>query len=204
MLGAPKVYHKADTIVEVMIAIAVFSVVVVSALGIMSSGLNSTQRTLESTLVRQEMDSQSSTLRFLHNAFIASALQGAAGPAAGTPAAEWSNLVTYIQNSGVSSASAFGTCVAPSKAFILNAKKATYVTATTSASTFKPASLYSTVTYDGVGNITGAQGIWVEGLRSATVSGTGYIDFHIRACWYSVGQTAPMTLGTIVRLYDPR
>lgn len=204
-------FYRADSIIEVMIAIAIFGLVAISALSIMSGGLAQTQRTMESTLVRQEMDSQAATLRFLHTAFITSYTPGSK-PSASTPAGQWYSLVEYIKASGVKSASTFGptesgTCPgAPVGSFILNAKKATIVTA---SANLIPATLQSKVNYDMANELISSEGLWVEGVRSVTSSDTsqsqiGFIDFHIRACWDSVGQAAPMTLGTIVRLYDPR
>jgi hypothetical protein len=47
--------------------------------------------------------------------------------------------------------------------------------------------------------------MWIEATgQGATVNNVGYIDFYIRACWDTVGQAMPVTLGTIVRLYDPK
>ena len=46
-----------------------------------------------------------------------------------------------------------------------------------------------------------AQGIWVEKVHAPN---TKYYDFHIRACWSAPGTNVKTTLGTIVRLYDPR
>lgn len=209
-----KLYRKGDTIVEVMIAVTVLSMVIVSSLAIMSGGLATTQRNMESTLVRQEMDSQTATLRFLHNAYIASYQPGVI-PTANTPARQWYQMVEFIKAANLREASTFGatalnTCPTPPAAgsFILNAKKATVAT---TYALFKQPPLYSKVVYDNTGNITESQGLWIEGIRSVTrvddsgyQRNVGYIDFHIRSCWFSVGQNAPMTLGTIVRLYDPR
>ena len=47
-----------------------------------------------------------------------------------------------------------------------------------------------------------AYGLWIEAVRGGSVS-PRYIDFHIRACWDGAGSTVPVTLGTIVRLYEP-
>ena len=46
-----------------------------------------------------------------------------------------------------------------------------------------------------------AEGVWVEKVHLAN---TNYYDFHIRACWSAPGSNVNTTLGTIVRLYDPR
>ena len=48
-----------------------------------------------------------------------------------------------------------------------------------------------------------SEGIWIEVERASgsDASLTDAYDFHIRACWKSVGQSAPITLGTIVRVH---
>lgn len=50
-----------------------------------------------------------------------------------------------------------------------------------------------------------SQGVWIQSIKQPTIDGKqpGYYDFHIRACWLSPGQAIPVTLGTIVRFYDP-
>lgn len=49
-----------------------------------------------------------------------------------------------------------------------------------------------------------SQGIWIQAVYiKGTTSQPGYYDFHISACWQATGSANPMTLGTIVRLYDP-
>lgn len=206
-----KSYNRGDTIVEVLIAITVFSMVVVSSLAIMSSGLSSTQRALESTKVRQEIDSQAAALRFLQGSFISSYVPGTQ-PLENTPQEQWYQMIEYIKQANLSSASQFGglattTCpAAPAGSFILNTRKAKFVS---EPSLLKTAPIYAQVNYDTSDNLVSAEGVWIEGIRSINSTdpglvNVGYIDFHIRACWSSVGQSAPLTLGTIVRLYDPR
>ena len=50
----------------------------------------------------------------------------------------------------------------------------------------------------------GAEGIWIEAIKSSSSTQNNYYDFHIRACWKATGSNVNTTLGTIVRLYDPR
>ena len=59
-----------DTIVEAIVAIAIYSIVAVLALGSMSSGLSSAQRNLESTMSRSAIDSQSDTLRYFYENYL--------------------------------------------------------------------------------------------------------------------------------------
>jgi hypothetical protein len=81
----------------------------------------------------------------------------------------------------------------------------------TAGSKLKPSVTFSQLTFDPqTGQILQeAQGIWIEGIRSqangdSNQTNTRFIDFHIRACWENPGQGPPMTIGTIVRLYEPR
>jgi type II secretory pathway pseudopilin PulG len=77
----------------------------------------------------------------------------------------------------------------------------------TSKATGKGGSIppYAQIRYDDASSaVQAAYGIWVEAVPSTNPDGPGFVDFHIRACWDSAGAAAPVTLGTIVRLYEPR
>ncbi len=199
MLKPQSRFNKGDTLIEVLFAVAIFSLVAVGSLSIMNQGTATSQRALEITLVRQEMNAQAETLRFLNSSFIASptSLQGA----------QWQQ----IDAAGNASVSAFGAVTScptastlPNNSFILDTKTAQFVSAT---GKYKPAATYSQVRYNAGNQVVNAYGIWVEAVRVNVVGNNqdhaGYIDFHIRACWDSPGQSAPVTLGTIVRLYEP-
>lgn len=191
-----------DTLIEVLFAVTVFSLVAVGSLSIMNQGTATAQRSLEITLVRQEMDGQAEALRFIHDSYIA------AYPdiVNNTPAAEWTKIVA--KGNGVTQASVFGTCLTtlPSSDFIINTKTAKLNTSTTVLTSTVPT--YSQLRYSTLAPdvLVSAEGIWVEAVRSAIEPGksSGSVDFHIRACWQTSAQTTPMTLGTIVRLYEPR
>ena len=60
-----------DTIIEVVFAFMVFATVSVASIGIMNSGLNQAQRSLEVTMARNEIDAQAEAIRFIHNNFSA-------------------------------------------------------------------------------------------------------------------------------------
>jgi hypothetical protein len=113
---------------------------------------------------------------------------------------------------GVSQASDFGqtngsSCPAalPANAFILNAHKAEVSAVPPAMVAPAGSSLppFAQVEYNG-DIFMSSFGIWVEAVPSNTTNGTAFVDFHIRACWESTGSSAPVTLGTIVRLYEPR
>lgn len=205
--------NRGDTIIEVLFAIAAFSALMVGSLSLMNKGLATAQRSLEVTLVRNEIDSQADTLRFLSASYVARYIDGGdSNYYSGTPALQWFQINGLIVNTGAVRASDFGatgtTCpTPPSGSFILNTKKAVFVSP--SSGVLSQSNTYSQLVYDANDDVVSAQGLWIEGVRSAnslnsTESSIGYIDFHIRACWIGTGQNMPMTIGTIVRLYEPR
>ena len=205
--------QKGDTLIEVLFAVSVFSLVVVLALSVMNQGTAASIRSLQITLVRQEIDSQAEALRFMSSSYIAAYHSGYApdttnGSAATDPAEEYYEMIDDI---GTGSVTPFGgddksVCpTAPSGSFILDTRRARYMPG--NSDLLKPADPLSQTIYDG-NELRQAQGIWIEAVRSAPSSdpnqtNTRYTDFHIRACWDAPGVGAAMNLGTIVRLYEP-
>jgi hypothetical protein len=134
------------------------------------------------------------------------------------PAGQWQTMQCSIITTGEVTASQFGvtgtTC--PTRphqgSFILNTRSATFVSPADGK--IIPAQTFSQVNYSEVNGqsiISSADGIWIEAVtpNPSTMSDNSqdnstYIDFNIRACWDSPGQAVPMTIGTIVRLYEPR
>lgn len=203
---------RGDTLIEVLFATAIFSLIAVGGLSIMNQGTAASQRALEITLVRNEIDAQAETLRFLNASYIAAYQPGVNSYLANTPAGQWQLMHNSIIATGASSASPFGavglSCQSlPQGSYILNTKNATFIQP--ASGKLRQAQTFSQVVYDVSGQVSSADGIWIEAVRS-TSSGNpnqakaGYIDFNIRACWDSPGQSAPVTIGTIVRLYEPR
>jgi len=196
--------ERGDTLIEVLFAFAVLSLVIVGALAIMNQGAIASQRALETTLVRDEIDAQATTLRFMHDAYIA-AYQSQKAYDENTPAGQWKTMSDKVTDTQASVFGNEGTCDRPAGSFILNPTTAKF---TDDDDIMIPASTFSQLTYDGTA-LKDAQGLWIEGQRGELNNGlnkdnTQYVDFHIRACWNGPGQGPPMTLGTIVRLYEPR
>lgn len=61
---------RGDTIIEVMFAIAVFSLVAVLSVMSMDSGINNGENALETVTVRNEINAQAEALRFIHSSYI--------------------------------------------------------------------------------------------------------------------------------------
>jgi len=203
--------QRGDTIIEVLFAFAVFAMVVVGSLTIMNQGTATAQRALEVTLVRQQIDAQAEAIRYIHQSYVAAYQQGVVPT--GT-AEEWVKMTSKTTGKGASQASSFGQTnegVCPAltsieKPFILNARTATVWNATPSISAPDGASLppFSQVMYNNDSSINSAYGIWIEAVPSPGTNGPGFVDFHIRACWSAAESNTAATLGTIVRLYEPR
>lgn len=211
--------HKAeagDTLIEVMFAFAIFALVAVGSLTIMNQGIAAAQRSLEISLVRAQMDAQAEAIRYIHQAYVAAYQPGGATPTG--IAGEWVKMTSESAGKGVGQAAPFGENVGsecpatiPGKPFILNARTAKVNSAAPLSVAPDGTSLppFSQVMYTldagGVPVVQNAYGIWVEAVPSdIATNGTGFVDFHIRACWSAAGSARPMTLGTIVRLYEPR
>ena len=218
MLGKRHTTERGDTLIEVLFAITVFSLIVVSTLTLMNQGIAASQRSLEITLARQQVDGQAETLRFLHDAYVQSYYSGITyeltdtnpdGSNKTSPSEEYYKILERVRTTGGPSASAFGSTpcgTPPSGSFILNARRAQTIT---NATIFRTPDTVSQAIYDSDSVLTRSDGLWIEGVRSATSAdatqrNTGYIDFHIRACWAAPGLDGPMNIGTIVRLYEPR
>lgn len=203
--------EQGDTIIEVIFAIVIFSFVAISSLMIMNQGIATGERALEITLVRQQMNAQAEALRYIHEARVVTPESVAV---VGSPAHTWGRLLSNESNGlRQSRASNFGVdengeCLIPGegfKPFVLNTRTAQIwpgnITAESTAGREYPP--YPQVAYRADSSVVAAYGMWVESVPSSAPVARRFVDFHIRACWDAPGTTTPMTLGTIVRLYDP-
>lgn len=62
---------KGDTLIEVAIAIGIFSMVAVAVIGVVSSSTSNAQSSLETTVTREIIDAEGEALRFIQSAYIA-------------------------------------------------------------------------------------------------------------------------------------
>ncbi len=58
---------KGDTLVEVTLAVGIFSMIAIAVVSVMNSGTSGAQTALEATLTREEVDAQAEALRFIQN-----------------------------------------------------------------------------------------------------------------------------------------
>ncbi|MBR3175963.1 type II secretion system protein [Candidatus Saccharibacteria bacterium] len=62
---------RGDTLIEVTLAVGIFSMVAIAAVAVLSGGTSSAQTALEATLAREEIDAQSEAIRFIQSAYLA-------------------------------------------------------------------------------------------------------------------------------------
>lgn len=193
-------YRTGDTLIEVLFAITVFSMIAVGALTIMNRGTAIAQTSLETTLVRQQIDNQAESLRYLNAAYVA-AVGNQADTTTGA-ASQW----TAIEGKAVTTVIPFqsGTCTAPTTGNPFFIDSATATVRFIPVSGPGPYAYQAPPTYaqiSGSGATVRPQGLWIVAVRPSTTA--VFTDFYINACWWVSGSDTPETIGTVVRLYAP-
>lgn len=171
---------RGDTLIEVIFATAVLALIIVIALSIMNKGTLQTQRAVEGTFVRQEIDSQTEMLRFARDSYV--------NKDTGADTL-WNSILAKRVGSVMSFDSIKTSGCVPSGA-------GPFYLQTTGTSLSVQTSFSAPVTYAAAG-----KGIWIEATPIAP--NAGYVDFYLYACWDSPVGTDKATSGTIVRLYAP-
>lgn len=187
---------RGDTIIEVMFSFVVFSLLVIGAIALMNKGVAMGQRSLELTLVRQQVDAQVTLAKYLQ----------------ANDDVKWSALVDAGKLSippvfGQDSACPRSSDLSRAFFFSRSSDSTSVDVNDVGLSNFGYATNYSFVDYK---NITPyAYGMWAyiakaETKPGSTQPGNNAYDLHVRACWNSVGVDSPMTIGTVTRMYDVR
>lgn len=198
-----------DTIIEVMLAFAVIALVAAAIVGIMNLGVATAQRSLEVTLVRQQIDGQAELLRFVHKAYIQrydKKFDESTVTDRNSYVYKWNQLRQRTLGSGDIAPFGLvdGRCRSdiPKQAFIMNTNTGNLSTDISLKSASERTTLPPYALVDG----GRAYGMYIQAQKviEDVNTNTTYIDFHIRACWDAPGVAVPVTLGTIVRLYEPR
>ena len=187
-------FSRGDTLVEVLLGVTIFSLVAVIALETMNRGMAIAQYSLETTLVRQQVDAQAEMLRYAHD----------------MKNDTWKKL---LDNNSVSVSAVndnegnLGVEKCPddfsTKEFALAATPslASKISILNNPGDYKAAETYARVDSD----TKKTYGISVRLVKPSTATGSrdsNKYDAYIKACWMPVGSKMPATIGTIVRLYD--
>ena len=186
-----------DTIIEVTLAITIFSLVAISAVTLMNRGSAMAQRSLEITLVRQQIDAQAEMLRFVHSR----------SQDEGSPYVQvWNNLALVTDLDQQLNVDTCSTSGFPSGGFALAATTDTdagqEITVIKDNARYVDAPSYAKIDSDDADGAT-SNGLSIQLMKVSGDNSHAY-DAYIQACWNSAGQDKPVTIGTIVRLYDSR
>lgn len=184
--------ESGDTIIGVVLAFAIFSAAAMGTITLINSGLATTQRNLETTLVRQQIDSQAEQLRYLRDT--------------GNPA--WSTIIDpaalVAAPLGLDDSCREASAI-PQGFYVRPTIAADPANTTYSRQAITGASLVVPETYAKIDYSSGAlrsEGIWIQATRAQQNGPIAAYDFYIHACWDSYGIDEPVTLGTIVRIYE--
>ena len=198
-------YEAGDTIVEMVMAFAIFSFAVIITIGLMNKGIALSQQSLETQQVRQQMDSQAEIIRYMHD----------------TRNAAWTSLVgmdaisgngddmitTNIMPLSGASCPTLSTLTASGyRSFFVTPNPTipgAFTISPVAAISYSPALTHAKVVYPTpLSTIPKSEGVWLQIALAEDQSGNlPAYDVYIHGCWSTIGQSQPMTLGTIVRLY---
>jgi type II secretory pathway pseudopilin PulG len=175
-----------DTLVEVLMAIVVLSMVIVGAITIMSRGLKASELAVEHTQVRFQINAQTQLLRYLRDGY-------SSDPASAEGQA-WASLfsgATVYADTTASNYNDAACGMTSGKIGFYLTQSGGNVVVNRFDDTVKPA------TYALPG-----QGLWIEMTRSSGIS-PAYVDVMFRACWSGIGDSTDQQAVTVLRLYDP-
>ena len=203
-------FAHGDTIIEVMFSFTVLSILVVGTYMVMNRGTQIAQRSLEITLVRQQIDSQISLVRYAQ--------------ANNTTAWQTIRSSKVVDSSSVLDAASFADentrCPSVAENDLNSGRRAFYLTQNAEGndirlvditdSTYAAPQVYSQVNFDGTN--PQSQGLFMQIVRAETnpatgvspggsAAGTAY-DVYVNACWDSVGTNVPSVVGTVTSIYD--
>lgn len=181
---------KGDTLIEVLLAVGIFSMIAISVVAVMSGGTSSAQTALETTLAREEIDAQAEALRYIHDAYIndknsentnlpSVALWKKITSNVYTPTGDEDkdkNILQYAPTECPTNASKL-----PSGAFILDTRSldlpgaVAYKSASTDSSIFIPAPTYPRLVFNGDSESLVESGTnntlrWAEGIYVIAVA----------------------------------
>ena len=190
--------QRGDTIIEVLLAFTVFSLVSVGAMTVMGQGSNASQRALEITLVRQQIDAQAEALRAAQQAYTASAGDDT----------EWkkfalAGIANNSQHFNETASCPTTDWINGARVFIMQPRTATLVTGTTWYKDINGAAAPPYAQVQTSSGVTQSYGIWIERSYESSETAPSSYDFNVRACWFGAGLDIPMQIETSVRLYEP-
>lgn len=177
---------RGDTIIEVILAVTVFSAVAMGVMVIMNSGIAMVQRSLEVVLVRQQIDAQAEMLRYVFDRV---------GESQEEYVDTWGGISIVANPEQLIDVGACPDNVSGGFVFVPSGGGVD-VLGFPGAYSSQP-DTYAKVDFGS----KQSQGISIQ-LTEVSDGLAGAYDAYIQACWHTPGSTRPMTIGTIVRLHS--
>ena len=198
-------FSRGDTIIEVMFSFTVLSILVVSTYVVMNRGTQIAQRSLEITLVRQQIDSQISLIRYAQ-ANNTEAWQNIRANYV-VPSEVIINPTSFVEANSRCPTVAQNDITAGRKSFFLaqNPNNNDVRLINVDSSSYGEPQVYSQVDYRDSANPR-SYGVFVQVTKAEKNTNVGVVgdsfDVYVSTCWDSVGTSVPSTIGTITRIYD--
>lgn len=178
-----KKHNRGDTLIEVMLVIALLSIVAISLFGVMSRGTARLQLALERSQVRAELDGQVNSLRSFRDSYIAEP--------SSPGGLLWNEVITRASTGTPTFHGDSCNSDGSSDAFFVAINDSTGAVSINNYANLSPES------YARPG-----QGIWLEAFLRSGTDGPGAIDILARACWHAPGGQELLHETSLTRLFD--
>lgn len=179
--------QRGDTIIEVILAVSLLSLVTVSSFAIMQRATSTAYDALERSVVRLRLNEQIELLNYFRDSYVTAISTGSA--IVGTPAAKWIAIVDQPDAIMPS----LETCTAPTNAFYIDRT----ITGTIEYQVYTGAQFAATEMP------TPGRGIWIASVNtSSSAPKKKYQEFYVVACWPNT-TSGEQRMSSVVRLYDP-
>lgn len=182
--------ERGDTLVEVILSIAILSLVLVGGNTLMAMGMRNAITAVEHTQVRNSIVGQSELLHYLRD--------NSEPGGADTTSQTWNDVILrppYLQQGD---ATQIDSCEP------FSARQAFYLTADY-VSPSQPVRItvedYTNSATTDLPYAIPGRGLWIEAVASPPGATPAYADFHIRSCWPAAGSGIDQLTNTVVRLY---
>ncbi len=191
-MSLKKSTQAGDTLVEVLVAVAVLAVVLVGTFSLMNKGVTQMYDSMERSEVRLLLDRQTEALSYARDEFFIRDSGDTSGYVVNVAAANaWQTIRTEALVPSLSTVPALEDgCSTTTGAFAItrDGSNNLAISAITQAKA--------------TGFPSPGDGIWIQKISSPTGLLVPYKDFYIRACWWPTGSLNMQVMSTVVRLYD--
>lgn len=183
--------QRGDTLVEVLVAIAVMTTVTVGVLGILNRGVGEAQNASERVAVRALASEQTELLNYFRDNYVQTVASG--GDRSAYPASVWGVIRNRADAS--STLPSLTECQPSSQAF--------YFERNTTTNQYEVKGFNGSRVASATPSIN--NGSWIDVVKpdiSSIPNNVPYIDFVVKACWRPISGEVDQNLSSAVRLYD--